>query len=257
VADRFPAASAPATPVGSALYALGMVVSTLVIGPLSLLTFPLPLRARFAFISQWARFNLWWLERTCGLRFEVEGREHIPAHPTVVMCKHQSAWETLALQTLFRPQAWVLKRELLWIPLFGWGLALLRPIAIDRRAGRRAIEQVVRQGIERLQGGVWVVVFPEGTRVAPGTRGRYHIGGALLAERANAAVLPVAHNAGEFWPRRSFLKRPGTIRMVIGPPVPAAGRSAPAILQEVESWIEGTMARIGPTHRDRAVPPGH
>ena len=242
---------------GSTLFALGLFVSTLVLGPLSLLTVPLPLRARFAFISLWARFNLWWLDRTCGLRFEVEGREHIPARPTVVMCKHQSAWETLALQTIFRPQVWVLKRELLWIPLFGWGLALLRPIAIDRRAGRRAIEQVVRQGIDRLARGAWVVVFPEGTRVAPRERGRYHIGGALLAERAGAPVVPVAHNAGEFWPRHGFLKRPGVIRLVIGPPIAVADRKAAEILEEVERWVEGTMARLSGQPAAASPGPGH
>lgn len=145
---------------------------------------------------------------------------------------------------LFRPQTWVMKRELLWIPIFGWGLALLEPIAIDRRAGRRAMDQVLAQGADRLARGVWVVVFPEGTRVPPGTRGRYHTGGALLAERTGRPVVPVAHNAGELWPRRSLRKYPGTVRVVIGPPIPSAGRRAADILADVENWIEGTMARI-------------
>jgi 1-acyl-sn-glycerol-3-phosphate acyltransferase len=226
------------------LFALGLYASTVLFAPLALLTLPLDLGARCRFISLYARFNLWWLARTCRLGFRVEGREHVPATPALVMAKHQSAWETLALQTVFQPHVWVLKRELLRVPLFGWGLAMLEPIAIDRKAGRRAMDQVVREGADRLGRGLWVVVFPEGTRVAPGTRGRYHIGGAILAERTGAPIVPVAHNAGEYWPRRSFRKRPGTIRMVIGPPIPSAGRRASEILREVETWIEETTARI-------------
>jgi 1-acyl-sn-glycerol-3-phosphate acyltransferase len=237
-------AAGQASVTGSVFFFVVALLSAILFSLIAVLTFPLDPRGRFAVISQWARFSLWWLERTCGLGFQVEGREHVPATPTIVMSKHQSAWETLALQRVFRPQAWVLKRELLWIPFFGWGLAMLRPIAIDRRAGRRALDQVVRQGAERLASGIWVVVFPEGTRTAPGEKGRYRMGGAVLAERTGAPVVPVAHNAGEFWPRRGFLKRPGTIRMVIGPPIPSAGRSAAEILAEVETWIESTMSRI-------------
>lgn len=228
----------------SLAFLLGQQVSLLLFAPFALLTFPFPLPTRYRLVSQWAHFNLWWLEKTCGLRFQVEGAEHIHATPSIVMAKHQSAWETVALQTLFRPQTWVLKRELLWIPLFGWGLAMLEPIAIDRRAGRRAIDQVIAQGADRLARGVWVVIFPEGTRMAPGQRGRYRAGGALLAERTGMAVVPVAHNAGQFWPRRSLRKYPGTVQLVVGPPIPAAGRRASEILADVEAWIEGTMARI-------------
>ena len=139
----------------------------------------------------------------------------------------------------------MLKRELLWIPVFGWGLALMRPIAIDRKSGRRAVKQVVRQGLRRLAEGCWVVIFPEGTRVAPGRRLRYRLGGAVLAEESGFPVVPVAHNAGEYWPRRSFLKRPGTIRVVIGAPIQSESRTAPDIIRQVEDWIEGTMERIG------------
>ena len=249
-APRDPAPPAPGTPnptgvlLRSLLFLTGQYVSLLLFAPFAFLTFPLPLATRYRAVSQFARFNLWWLEKTCGLGFEVEGREHILSTPGIVMAKHQSAWETIALQVLFRPQTWVMKRELLWIPIFGWGLALLEPIAIDRRAGRRAMDQVLAQGADRLARGVWVVVFPEGTRVPPGTRGRYHTGGALLAERTGRPVVPVAHNAGELWPRRSLRKYPGTVRVVIGPPIPSAGRRAADILADVENWIEGTMARI-------------
>jgi 1-acyl-sn-glycerol-3-phosphate acyltransferase len=222
----------------------GMLLSTAVIAPLSLLTFPLPFVMRYRFIGLWTRFNLWWLERSCGLRYDVAGTENIPAGNAIVMAKHQSAWETLALQRIFGPQVWVLKRELLWLPLFGWGLALLEPIAIDRKAGRKAVRQVVEQGTQRLRAGRWVVIFPEGTRVAPGERKRYGIGGALLAEQSGYPVVPVAHNAGEFWRRRSFIKYPGVIRVIIGAPIPAAGRPAAQIIADVETWIESTMQTI-------------
>ncbi len=215
-----------------------------VFAPLILLLLPLPFPLRYRFTRQWARFGLWWLKTTCRLHYRVEGREHIPDRPTIVMSKHQSAWETLALQMLFAPQVWVLKRELLWVPFFGWGLAALRPIAIDRKSGRRAIEQVVELGRQRLDDGCWVVIFPEGTRVPAGRKRRYRMGGAALAAQTGYPVLPVAHNAGEFWPRRGFIKRPGTIQLVIGPPIEARGRGATDINADVEAWIEGTMARI-------------
>ncbi len=230
----------------SLCYAAGMLLSTVVIAPPALLLFPFPFRVRYGFISHWARFNLWWLEKCCGLRYQVRGAEHIPAGNGIIFCKHQSAWETLALQQVFPPQVWLLKRELLWIPLFGWGLALLEPIAIDRKAGRKALQQLLAQGKRRLAAGRWVVIFPEGTRVAPGEKRRYQFGGAILAEKSGYPVIPVAHNAGEFWPRNSFLKHPGTIQMVIGPPIDTRGKSAAEINRLAEAWIEGQMAEISP-----------
>jgi len=137
-----------------------------------------------------------------------------------------------------------MKRELLWVPFFGWALAILGSIAIDRKAGRKAIDQLVTQGRQRLEDGRWVVVFPEGTRIAPGQKGRYRIGGAVLAEQSGHPIVPVAHNAGEFWPRHGFLKRPGVIQVVIGPPISSRGRMAADILKEAEMWIEDTMGRI-------------
>lgn len=230
--------------VGSVLFNLGYALSALVFGTISPLTFPFPFHLRYKFISQWARFNLWWLKLTCGLTYQVEGRENIPNEPAIVFCKHQSAWETLALQQIFPPQIWLLKRELLWIPFFGWGLAMLDPIAIDRNAGRRALRQLVEQGMQRLRTGRWVVIFPEGTRLAPGAHRRFLPGGAKLAQESGCPVVPVAHNAGCFWPRKSFLKRSGVIRVVVGPIIPSAGKSTSEINQLAESWINENADRL-------------
>lgn len=225
-------------------FSIGLGLSLLVFAPLALLTFPLPYLWRYRFISQWAHFNLWWLQKTCHLTYEIDGLENVPAKPVIVLSKHQSAWETLALQKIFYPQVWVLKRELLWIPLFGWGLALLKPIAINRRSKRQAMKRVIAEGRKRLRDGCWVVIFPEGTRVAPGKKVRYRIGGAILAEQVSCPVVPVAHNSGDYWPRKSFIKYPGTIRLVIGPPIDSINRSAAEINRLAEEWIEGTVERI-------------
>ncbi len=235
----------------SLCFSLGQVLATLVFAVLALFVAPFPFTVRYRVISQWARFNLWWLALTCNLRYRVEGAENIPARNGIIFCKHQSAWETLALQCIFPPQVWVLKRELLWIPFFGWGLALLEPIAIDRDSPRRALCQLLEQGAQRLAAGRWVVIFPEGTRVPPGEHRPFQSGGALLAARTGYPVVPVSHNAGEYWPRRSFLKYPGTIRVVIGPPIESAGRSAQEINREAEDWIRARMAEISAQERDQ------
>jgi len=239
------ARSTPATfgvVAGSAAFLVGQVLSTVLFATVGIALAPLPFRLRYRFITGWTRFNLWWLAATCRLRHRVSGAENIPAAPAVVLAKHESAWETLALQTLFVPQSWVLKRELLRIPFFGWGLALLRPIA--RATGREAVRQLIVQGRRRLVEGSWVVVFPEGTRMPPGVRGAYHKGGAVLAKRAGSVVVPIAHNAGDFWPRRSFLKWPGTIDLVVGPPIATADKSSEEVIERAADWIEATLRRI-------------
>lgn len=228
----------------SLVFAVCQMLSLLIFGSLGLLTFPLPFRVRYRMITLWTHFNLWCLEKICNLHYEVEGLENIPTRNGIILCKHQSAWETMALQQLFPPQVWVLKRELLWIPLLGWGLAMLEPVAIDRKAGRRALQQIVEQGTQRLQAGRWVVIFPEGTRMEPGKKGRYGMGGAILAERSGYPVVPVAHNAGVFWPRRGFIKYPGVIRIAIGPAIKSAGKSAAEINALAETWIEEAMKKI-------------
>ena len=234
----------PGVFIGSSVFALGLVCSTLVFTPVALASMLLPYRFRWRVVTQWSRFNLYWLSVTCGVRSEIEGLENVPAEPTVILSKHESAWETLALQRWFAPQVWVLKRELLRIPFFGWGLATMRPIAIDRSAGLGAFEQMLEQGEERLASGCWVVVFPEGTRVPPGATRRFKQGGARLAVHTGRAAVPVAHNAGDCWPRNSFYKYPGTIRVVIGEPIETAERSASEVNRIAEQWIHDTLGRI-------------
>lgn len=237
----------PATPglvIRSMLFFAGQIVITIVIAPFVMLAFALPYRARFRIVYQWTRFNTWWLGVTCNLTHEIKGKENIPSKPAIVLCKHQSAWETINLQHYFSPQVWVLKRELLWLPIFGWALAMLRPIAIDRSAGRDAMSQVLEQGVIRLQSGCWVVIFPEGTRVPAGTKRRYKLGGATLAEKTGVPVVPVAHDAGLYWPRNSFIKYPGVVRLVIGPVIETRGKTASEINREAEAWIEETVDRL-------------
>jgi len=233
----------------SALFALGLLVTTPIYSVIALATFPLHPVTRYRIISGWSVIMLFWLKVTCGIRYRVIGAENIPTTPTIILSKHQSAWETLAFQSIFPPQVWVLKRELLRVPFFGWGLAMTSPVAIDRSAGREALKQLVEQGKDRLQRGFWVVIFPEGTRIKPGERGKYNIGGAWLATHTGTAVLPVAHNAGEFWGKGAFVKRPGTITVSIGKPIDPKGLKTADVNQQVEDWIEAEMLRLALRHR--------
>ncbi len=227
------------------LFYIGALTTLCLFAPLALFVRPLPYRTRFRLIIEtWVRLNAWWLEKTCRLGFRVSGTEHLPGGPAIIFCKHQSAWETFALHEVFPPYVWVLKREVLWLPLFGWGLATLDPIAIDRKAGSAALRQILRTGCERLKDGLGIIIFPEGTRVRLGERRRYEPGGGMLAVKSGFPVVPVAHNAGLFWPRQSLIKYPGIIDVVIGPPIHPAGKSATEIMAIAEEWIETTCARL-------------
>ncbi len=230
----------------SALFALALVALTPPWAIASLFTFPLPRLARYRFISTWSRIMVYVARAVLGIRWRVEGLEHLPSRPAVILANHQSAWETLAFQLIFPPQAWLLKRELLWIPFFGWGLALMSPIAIDRGRGVTALRSLARRGKERLAQGLWVVVYPEGTRMRPGKTGRFRVGGAWLAVEAGAPVVPVAHNAGLVWPRNAFLKRPGTVTVRIGPPIETAGLDAEEVNARTRAWIEAQAAELCP-----------
>lgn len=233
----------------STLFALFQLVITPPYALVALLTFPLAPRARYRVISLWARSLVVAARAICGIRYHVTGAEHIPREPCIILSKHQSAWETLAFQRIFPPQVWVVKRELLSIPFFGWGLAMLSPIAIDRAAGPRALRQLLDQGRDRLARGLCIVIFPEGTRTAPGTRGKYQVGGAWLAAKTATPVVPVAHNSGELWRRNAFLKYPGTITVSIGAPIETGSLEPEELNRRVEDWIEEEMKRIGDPSR--------
>lgn len=244
--------------VRSILFTSYLFVSAFVGAAIELLVFWAPFPAKWAVARGWARGCLRVGRAVCGLRVVTEGRENLPDTPAVVMIKHTTALETYWQIDALPPQAWVLKRELLWIPLFGWGLGLvMRPIAVNRGGGGPAVRQVIRQGRERLAAGLWVNIFPEGTRVPPGETRRYGISGAALAVEAGCPVVPVAHNAGDFWPRRGWIKRPGTVRFCIGPAIDPAGREPAEINAEVQAWIEGRMAEISTLYRQpgRGQPP--
>ena len=208
------------------------------------LSAPLPYRWRYAIARAWVRAVLGALALLCGLRYTVEGRENIPDEPCVVMLKHSSALETLVELLVFPHQTWVLKRELMWAPFFGWAIALLKPIAVHRGGGRSAVNQLIKRGTERLREGIWVMIFPEGTRVAPGETGRFGVGGAALALRAGTRIVPVAHNAGDYWPRRGWVKYPGTVRFVIGEPVIPGEREPRVINEEIRTWMQATVDAI-------------
>lgn len=210
----------------------------------AILSFPLHPITRYRIISGWALSVMWLLRVLCDIRLEVRGAENIPTQPAILLCKHQSAWETIALQKVFPPQVWVLKKELLWLPFFGWGLAMTSPIAIKRSDGKGAIKQLLKQGKERLDMGFCVVIFPEGTRMPFGQRGKYKVGGALLSSSTGVPVVPIAHNAGKLWGRNSFLKRPGVITMSIGAAISPEGLKADEINRRAEEWIETEVGRI-------------
>jgi 1-acyl-sn-glycerol-3-phosphate acyltransferase len=217
----------------TAIYAVGV-----------LLCFWIPHPRIYFFAPSWARVLLWLLKTICGLDYRVIGRENIPPGAHIAMWKHSSSWETVAQALIFPPQAWVLKRELMWIPIVGWAVHFMRPIAINRGASASSVNRVVAQGKERLEQGVWILIFPEGTRVPAGETKKYGLSGALLASRVGCKVIPVAHDAGKYWPRRGLLKKPGTIQVVIGPAIEAAGRDPRAINEDVRRFIETTLASL-------------
>jgi len=230
----------------SLVFLIAQILVTPPYAIVALTTFPLPRLARYRVISGWSRTMIWLAKNVLGIHYRVSGMENLPRTPGVILSKHQSAWETLAFQVIFPPQVLVLKRELLWIPFFGWGLALTSPIAIDRSRGVRALNRMAELGRERLAQGFWIAIFPEGTRVKPGERGKYHEGGAWLAVKCGAPVVPVAHNAGLFWGRNAFLKRPGTVTVEVGPPIDSRAHTPESLNLSVEEWIEGRMASLCP-----------
>ncbi len=231
--------------LGSLLFFGYILFSTPIVGVLILGGFWLPFTVRYRFADIWINYLLYMLKLCCGLSYEVEGLENVPkGRAAIILSKHQSAWETIALRQIFSPQTAVLKKSLLQIPFGGWALATLKPIAIDRSNQKEALKMLLDQGLARLQEGLFVLIFPEGTRVAPGDSKKFNAGGAILASKTGYPVIPLAHNAGEFWPRNSFLKFPGVIKVKIGPVMPVEGKSAKEINAEAEAWIVQAMAKI-------------
>ncbi len=217
------------------LYAIFFVIAGLL----------LPFPRRFILARFWGLVLLRVLKWTCRLDYAVEGRENLPPGNHIALWKHSSSWETIAMSVVFPRQVWVLKRELTWIPVVGWGIRQLHAIAIDRKSGHSAVSQVVEQGKQRLDEGDWIMIFPEGTRVPLGQTRRYGVSGTLLAAEHDRLIVPVAHNAGAYWPRRGLLKKPGTVRLVIGPPIAPGGRDVREVNSEVQQWIENTVRRLG------------
>lgn len=231
----------------SLLYSVFLVVTVIPYAFACLLWAPAPLDLRYRLTVGWPRLAIWGAKVFCGIRWQVKGWENLPDGPAILLCKHQSAWETLFIPAYMpRQVCFVYKKELHRVPFFGWGLALLRMIPIDRSRGRDAFEQVVATGRQRLAEGRWPILFPEGTRVPVGQAGRYKLGGARLAERTGTPVIPIAVNSGECWARNAFVKRPGLITFSIGPAIHPAGSSPEALNARVEEWIEGEMRRLNP-----------
>ncbi len=239
--------------IRSLIFSIYSVVSIIIYSLLVVCAFPFPLKTRHAMIRAFLSFYMKVLRFICHIDYQVEGLEHLPkGNVGVVLSKHQSTWETFFLPIIFHNPAVILKKELLWVPFFGWGLALAGPIAIDRSDKTSAMQQIIRKGKKNLEAGRWILVFPEGTRVPAGKVGHYKLGGARLAAATGYPVVPVAHNAGRFWPRRQFIKRPGTIRVVIGPLIESHGRTPEEILALAKEWIESTVLRLDECFVDKS-----
>ncbi len=228
----------------SLLFSIIMLFLTVMVAVVGVIVAPLPIKKRYYAIRFYALLNLLALKYICGIHYEVSGRENIGIEPCVIMSNHQSTWETLIVQAIFPHLCFVVKRELLWVPFFGWALALLKPIAINRKSGRNAVQQVVEQGSARLKSGIWVVIFPEGTRTSYGKKGRYKKGGAILASSSGFNVIPMAHNAGKYWPKKGFIKKPGTIKVIIGEKIITESLTTEQIATRTEHWIESAKAKI-------------
>lgn len=233
------------TYLGSPLFFIGQMLATLIFSPIAAtvgrLYAPIP-RARF--VGRWADFISWWLRVTCGITYEVEGMENLPDEPSLILANHQSAWETIFFQEIFPAQSQLMKKELMWIPFFGWGLAANLPIVIDRSKKTEAMKRLVEQGRARLEAGRWIVIFPEGTRRPAGEPAPHQAGGAYIASKTSAPVVPVAHNAGLYWPKNSFWKKPGVVKVVVGEAIDPTGKKPREIAQTVENWVNATARKL-------------
>lgn len=231
----------------SLFFVLVLLLVTPVWACVCLLAAPLPYNKRYYVTSRWNVFAIWLAKVVCGINYRFKGWDNLPDAPVILMPKHQSAWETIFLLCMMpRPLVFVFKKELLYVPFFGWALGLLRMIPIDRSSGKNAFRQVVTQGKRRLADGQWIIMFPEGTRIPVGQKGQYKSGGSRLAIQTKALVVPIALNSGECWPKNTFIKQPGTVTVSIGPPISPEGHTPDSLLQLVENWIEAEMHVISP-----------
>ncbi len=231
--------------IRSTLFWIFFLPVLIILAALLSLIFFMPMAVRMGVVRIWIEYSLFCLKLFCGLGYVVEGAENIPNDDGfIVMSKHSSTWETIAIQRFFRPMIWVVKRELTWIPFFGWALKSMDAIALNRGTGRKAINQLVRESKIHMDAGRILMLFPEGTRVPPMQSKPFKIGGAIVSEQTGYPVLPISHNAGEYWPRHSWIKWPGTIRFVIGKPIEPNGRAADEIIAEVAQWITAECERI-------------
>ncbi|MGI9222441.1 MAG: lysophospholipid acyltransferase family protein [Woeseiaceae bacterium] len=240
----------------SFLFTAWVFATAIIGGTLELLIFWAPHSWKWAIARAWAHGNFWAGRFFCGLDVSTEGSENIPEQTSVALIKHTTAMETYWQIAALPPQTWVLKKELVWIPLFGWGVGMImKPITIDRRAGASVVKQVIAQGKNRIARGLWVTIFPEGTRMPPGETKRYGVSGAAIAAETGCPVVPVAHNAGDFWPKRGLRKYPGKIKFCIGPPIDPTGRTPKEINDLAQRWIETKMLEISSHYQEAAEKP--
>lgn len=235
----------------SLLYIVFMVTTVAVYATVLILFFWAPYSWRQGIAKAWCGLQLFVLRWVLGLDYIIEGRENIPDRACIVYWKHTSSWETFLTLLMWPKQCWVLKHELTFIPIFGWALRLIEPIAINRKGGRSAVKQVIEKGRMKLDEGCWINIFPEGTRVAPDSTKRYGMSGALLAHETGTPILPIAHNAGDLWPRHSILKRRGRITVRIGPAIEPSGRTPDEISAAAQNWIEHEMEKISSAYQKK------
>ena len=236
--------------IRSAIFLLGMIISTGLWVVPCIVARILPYRICFAIVSSWCTFNVKWAQICCGIRYEISGLENIPNKACVIMSNHQSTWETLAFPSIFPTLTWVIKKELLYVPLFGWGIASTQPIALDRKQGKKAMRQLIKDGIKKLELGRFIIIFPEGTRIPYEEKRPLKVGGFVLAKQAKADILPVAHDAGRLWPRQSFIKKPGVIRLQIGKPITTADHTAEEIREQYATWLQKTREELKQNIKD-------
>lgn len=222
----------------SVFYFLGTSIAMIAVVVVGLLFFFLPLKQRYKILSKWALFNIWWLQVVCNIKLRLIGEQNIPLKPCVIIANHQSTWETFAFQRIFPHQTWVLKQELLLIPLFGWGIALLKPIIINRGDKFNALKKIIKQGKERLEKGIFVIIFPEGTRQPYKKLGDYQKGAVAVAKAGKSDLLPIYHNAGRLWAKGGFIKYPGVITVVIAPAINVEGKSATVLIKQIKDWTQ-------------------